>query len=342
MPLAIRIADTCGVKDCVTTQLNPFEVEKYRRLWFGIGLLDSQTAFSRGSLPLLSHEDLKAPPRDINDDEMSIMGVAAASVNSFTDMTFSYLCYHAMICQRKLCDPRISSWEDRADLVAGFEVSVNRIFGKFEFSTIPIERYTATGAKDMSATMNLLLRRPPYKHEDFVVPDSEDFDLIGTACRALQSGLFKQTHAEFEPFKWFAWPKWYILAVLLVELLDFQPTPSYEWAYEVAAQSYSQHAQSASEATSSTLWKPLARLMRRVDELRSIAGPCQSHDNDLEHADGSFQVRHRDKGHQSASISMSLMGAALPDPTVDDPANEVAWLRWYSFLDQLNDTWEPL
>lgn len=348
--LAIRIASTCGVGSENVHCLTPFEFEQRRRLWFGIGLLDSQTAFGRGSLPLLSHRDLTPPPLVINDSEMSPEHVQTTSDSSFTDMTFSSLGHHAMICQRKLCDPSIAKWQDRVDVVVSFELFVNQNYGQFEFSEKPLQRYTAYGARDMAASMNLLLRRPPYKHVGDPVPEDDQFDVLSMACRILQSGLFKRAEKDFIPYSWFVWPRWYALAVVLVELLNGQKRPAYEHAVAVAEKSYADYAQSASDIHSGLLWKPIDKLMRRLRQQRGAASSSTTnvmHHRQLPPSELPHSTGNVDRGDRPVSVSANLgafdyagsfkvppmLGCGSLDQNVETP-----WLQWDAFLDDVSNT----
>ena len=343
LALAVRIAESCGARPKNPPSGTPFDHEQQRRVWFGIGLLDSQTSFGRGSIPLLSHEDLLSPPRDINDSDMSPIGVQAEGSSSFTDMTFSSLCHHAMVCQRKLCNPFVSLWQDRLDIVAAFELFVNRQFGQFEFSLDPLQRYTANGARDMAINMNLLLRRPPYKKTGESVPTSDDFDIMGMACRVVQSGLFKQTHAEYAPYRWFSWPKWYALAVLLVELLRGPGGPAHDRAYSIAQQSFTEHAQSASEARQSSLWKPISKLMRQLERIKSTgiaaAGDFSMGNSSMAanstRFDGPRSVSTTLPSHTNSKFDFPV--TALPQNYESTVIQALPWFDWEIFLDEVNN-----
>lgn len=315
-----------------------------RRAWFSIALLDLQTSFGRGSEPLLTSEDIKCPPANINDSEMTLQFIATESTTSFTDMSFPCLTHHAMMCQRKLSDPSLRSWRDRLDTVAAFELSVNRHFGQFEFSNEPLQKYTAFGARDTAASMHLLLRRPPYKSNG-IVPLDDDFDVLDGACRVVQSGLFKQSCTEFAQFSWFSWPKWYALAVLLVELCSLRQGPKFDRAYTVAQESFANYAQSASDVNSGLLWQPITKLMRHVQKQKEML--VAEHNYERDHSVlYSAPTPHHTDGSADGPVSINVNVAGMKPPafadnspvltsTVFGVGNEMPWYEWDVFLTEL-------
>lgn len=334
LALAVRIADTCGVRPAEhNDNLPPFELEQRRRLWYSIGLLDSQVAFGRGSLPLLNRKDLSTAPLNVNDSEINVNMVEKPSSTSFTDMSFTHLCHGAMICQRKLADPHFAKWQDRLDIIAHFTDFAEQNFLQFEFSNEPIQRYVANCAKDMMSSMHLLLRRPPYKQNGNVVPVNEDFDVMGMACRVVQSGLFKAKHADFAPYRWWKWPKWYALAVLLVEILNARNGQVRDRAYDIAKESFQDYAQSASDANSALLWKPVVKLMRLVDSLMSKRQNVQTPESS-----GAYNSSMSDRsgpldGPTSISTSMTSGTISQPESYSDISTPGIEWDEFLNNMD---------
>lgn len=340
------MADACGLPDS-SSAISAFDKEMGRRVWFSIGLLDSQTSFGRGSEPLLSYEDIKCPPANINDSEMFSECLPKESVSSFTDMSFTSLTHHAMMCQRRLIDPNFGSWRDRMDTVAAFELLVNQRYSQFEFSSEPLQKYTAFGARDMAASMHLLIRRPPYKNNNTIPPD-DDYDVLDGACRVLQSGLFKQSSTDFACFSWFSWPKWYALAVVLVELCSLRQGPQFDRAYHIAQKSYAGYAQSASDANSGMLWKPITKLMRQVQKLREtgiLVHNGSNHQIDATVMVASHPLDTASYGPVSVDVNAS---EGLPQAFTDDvfmltsedfgASDEISWHEWDIFLNEV-PTW---
>jgi uncharacterized UPF0160 family protein len=77
--------------------------------------------------------------------------------------------------------------------------------------------------------------------------------------------------AELQPWAWKNWVQWHALAVVLAELTVRSQDRSSDRAYSVAAQSFRHYARLVADSESGLLWKPIARLMRRVQRMRQSA-----------------------------------------------------------------------
>lgn len=367
LALAVRLATAIDLGSETNNKLSALDIEQRRRLWFGIGLLDSQAAFGRGSPPMLAYTDLKHPPLNINDNEI---GVRTVSAHQSSEMFFSCLTHQGLVCQRKVCDPTINDPQARTEVVTLFESVMRNTYGHLEFSRVPIERYTALLARDMSINLQLVLRRPPYKF----VPgngitnqhvrshaDTSSFDVLQATTAILERGLAKQHSPEFAKWSWFSWPRWYALAILLVELscahVQMQrdsSTGTYsrgslDGAYEVAIQSFKNYAQSAAEISTGTIWQPIVKLMRHLRTLRNDTTPLNL---DLYPGSSptSSSARPVQKDSQSQNQNppnertiMARFNEALADyndaTTISQSVPETnPDLLWGAFLEDLDDT----
>lgn len=351
--LAIRLANALDIGSETNNKLSALEIEQRRRLWFGIGLLDSQAAFGRGSIPILAHTDFSHPPLNIDDAEV---GVRTISARLSTEMSFSCLTHEALLCQRRLCDPSIRDPQERADIVTRFQSAMTLKYAHLEFSENPLQRYTALAAKDMSLNIQLILRRPPYRstpsnsstsQTDVSDLASSTLNILDTATEILERGLVKHHSTEFAQWSWFAWPRWYALAILLVELSStptstYRPTEPYskvDRAYNVALQSFNNYAQSATEVSTGTIWTPIVKLMRHVQKLRGDTTPLNL-DN---HPHAMPTTMNAQTTQPSERTILARYCDALSDfnsdPTTTHPPPETnPDLLWGAFLDDLNET----
>lgn len=343
--LVIRLANALDLGSETNNTLSALDIEQRRRVWFAIGLLDSQAAFGRGSVPLLPHTDLKQPPLNINDAEV---GIRTVSTHPSTEMSFSCLTHRALLCQRKLCDPFTSSFQDRAKIVSSFESAMRHEYAHLKNSDVPLERYTAVLANDVCVNMNLLLWRPPWKSvssdPSHPTPDASQFDILATATSSLEYGLAKQHSPEFRKWSWFTWPRWYALAIVLVELCSCPIKPQTELeiresdrdvdkAYSIALESFNNYAQSASEIASGTIWTPIIKLMRRVQQLRGV----NVMSNQKNHV--SLNIDTPAPAQPSNYIVLSRYCDAMADSKTDTAAVETnPDLLWDAFLEDLSET----
>lgn len=255
-------------------QCSAFDLEIRRRVWFAIGVLDTQTALDRGSLPLMSSEDFKTPP--LNIDDYDLFASVRSVPKRFTDMSFSSLTHEAMICQKRLLtsdksQTNTDTWTEKIAIVRDFEESMNRQYPSCDEKDTPLQRYASLAAKDIATTIHLLLRRPPYRNIHINVPEWDDFDIIRVTTTVLERSMTKQKSSDFSPWAWFQWVRWYALAVLLVELHSDRQGPSIDRAYLIAQRSFTQYASLVADSQTGLLWKPIAKLMHQVRHLRGDA-----------------------------------------------------------------------
>jgi hypothetical protein len=244
--------------------------------------LDLQCAFDRGSRAILSSRDLAEWPLNIDDLDISTANATGlAPQDRFTEMSFCLLTCRAGVCHRKLTELGLSAadgTEDphraRAQQVAtlvDFEASVLHLQGQCDATPTNIQAFAVTVAQESLVAMRLLFYRPLHKrgkgHEAFDKDQLGKDELLTMATEVLERSQSKRSWAQFAQWAWFKWVKWYALAVVLAELCTAHGTRA-DHAWIVAQRSYSDYANIVADTKSGLLWKPIARLMQRVNALR--------------------------------------------------------------------------
>jgi hypothetical protein len=263
--------------------LSAFAKEIRCRLWCGIGVLDLQCAFDRGSRAILSSRDLADWPLDLDDSEISTASVTGlVPQDRFTEMSFCLLTCRAGVCHRKLTelglsaadgteDPHRARAQQLATLVV-FEASVLHLQRQCDPTPTTIQAFAVTVAQESLVAMRLLFYRPLHKrgkgHEAFDKDQLGKDGLLTMATEVLERSQSKRSWAQFSQWAWFKWVKWYALAVVLAELCTAHGTRA-DHAWIVAQRSYSDYANIVADTKSGLLWKPIARLMQRVTTLRT-------------------------------------------------------------------------
>lgn len=277
LAVAVRIATSMRLGSDDKTNHSAYDIQIRRRLWFSIGMLDSQAAMDRGSLPLLYSSDFpNPPPLNINDCDLHSSKVSS---EGFTDMSFSLLTHQAMLCQKKLYEKPTEGqapwdcWNKKIKALAELENYSKERFAKIDERSSSLERFTQAVAGGALANIQVMLRRPPYRSESNHVPPWDDFDVMKATTHVLHMSLEKQVIDEFLPWKWYYWVKWYALAVLLAELCKPFQGPEVEHSLEVAEMSFKKYAHLISGSEGGMLWKPITKLMHRVQRLRRNGGP---------------------------------------------------------------------
>jgi len=255
-------------------------------------------------------------------------------------MTFSAMTHRAMICQKKFCESTVSqghpwsSWNEKIAAISSFEDYVREKFSGINPSSTSLEQYTQAVAGGSLVNIKLMLRRPPYRNKHCEIPPWDDFDVMRTTTDILERSLNKHAKAEFAPWAWFAWVKWYALAVLLAELCGPGSSSATDHAYLVAQQTSAQYAPVIADSESGMLWRPIAKLMSRVDRLRGGEVPGV--------ADTPSQSIHFTAGRglsQSSAPNFSdrqSPGALLPD--ILDPTIANTDYKMYGLVDQQKST----
>lgn len=251
-----------------------FDIQLRRRLLFAIGILDTHSALDRGTIPILPSSAFPTPPLNINDEEMSPPdNVPSMSSLQLTDMSHASMTYQAMICQRKLYelarvrDNNWDNWPARIELIAAFERYVKHESLAMSESRAPLHRLQHISGQKILASLQLLARRPPYHLPHNAVPPWDDFDVLEAATGVLEQHL-QPMPPELQPWAWKNWVQWHALAVVLAELLVRPRNSLSDRAFTVATHSFRHYAHIVADSESGLLWKPIARLMRRVQSLR--------------------------------------------------------------------------
>ena len=235
------------------------------------------TSIDRGFPPLLPLDSVAHPPLPMDDWEID-PNSAAVTTNSrpFSDMSFMYIMNMATVSYGKFCAPtqpsaadQWSDWRYKMSVIEEFERSVKDYTDRFSQSTNPLAQFTRLTASDLALNFQLLLRRPPYKQSNSLTPPWDDFDILKHTTQVLERHLQGSDDGKFAPWMWFykGWVKWHVLAVHLTELCTPREDPLVATAYAVAREVFDGYAQRMHESDMDVVWKPITKLMARVEQL---------------------------------------------------------------------------
>ncbi|CAN9254650.1 unnamed protein product [Alternaria alternata] len=340
---------------------SPFDLQLRQRLFFAIGILDTHSALDRGTIPILPSTSFRAPPLNINDDDMHPTDKAIQpSLQYPTDMSHTAMIYEAMICQRRLyeiSDGVQNGWEQwtkKVELLNEFKTSILSERTNIHSYDSPLEMLRRMSAQKIIVSMQLLARRPPYRQPQNIVPPWDDFDIMKSATEVLEQHL-QPIPVELQPWAWKNWVQWHALAVLLAELMVRPQEPSSGRSYIIATQSFRHYARLVADSESGLLWKPIAKLMRRVQRLRQTpdtAGnknlaigtetvftvpivteqTCSStSNNDL------FDLSNWGMNEDDLNVPfLGLEDRVRPQYNDNEDGNETPWLAWDNFVRDIN------
>jgi len=271
---AVRAATALRLEDEPVGAYTAFDTQLRRRLLFAIGILDTHTALDRGTVPILPASAFIMPPLNIDDEDMSPPNnVPVCSSPGHTDMSHSAMTYEAMICQRRLYElPGDSQdtreiWTMKLEHVAAFGNYVEITTSDVNDSCNPLRKLQRISGQKILVSLQLLVRRPPYRQHNNIVPPWDDFDVFEAATNVLEHHL-QPVPPELKPWAWKNWVQWHALAVILAELLVRPQGTLSDRAYHIAIISFRHYAKIVADSESGMLWKPIAKLMRRVQRLR--------------------------------------------------------------------------
>ncbi|KAK4542646.1 hypothetical protein LTR36_006218 [Oleoguttula mirabilis] len=162
-------------------------------------------------------------------------------------------------------------WNEKINAIADFETYVQRLTEVLSPSADPLQRYTALCARQILHAMRILLHRPIYKSSICRPPPDDNFDVMEAATLLMENGLDKEDTTGSDRWFWYKWTPWYALAIVLAELCSRPWDPATDHSWSVAQICYSQCAQQVADGDTGMLWKPIARLMRRVKDIRAPA-----------------------------------------------------------------------
>jgi hypothetical protein len=267
--LAIRVGVALGFGFEDPRLISAFDLECRRRLWYFVATLDTMAALDRGTVPMLPLAQLGPPPLNIADCEMSPQSMPKTDSQGFTEMSYTMLMTEATICQKQLSEPSsagTSGWQYKVQLAEAFAESMQQKYIQCHEEHTPFGRFIRIAAEETSLGVQLLLRRPPYALKNRA-PPSDPVDIMEISTKLLEVHAQFQS-AELSPWIWNRWVPWYSLGVVLAELC-VRPNGEYaERSWAAAKQTYNRYARLLCNPDSGMPWRPILKLMSRVQRQR--------------------------------------------------------------------------
>lgn len=240
----------------------------------------------------------------------------------FTDMTFPLMSFTALKMIRKLVNVHVDddgrpivaqSWTERFSLADEGAHELSQKFLVHCDCTIDFQYFTRVVGDGMLLTVRLLVRRPIHRFFSDHPPPDGDTGVLELALEILEQGQRKYSKPVFSLWKWFAWSKWYTLAIVLTELCHCRPGPLRDRAWAVAETAYTFYKQSE---RSGPLLNAMERLRQKAERHRST-----SHDSGEDFAN-------TESDSQFFTQPM-VTGSTVPLATT---ATSCSWDDWDEFL----------
>ncbi|GAM35584.1 histone deacetylase [Talaromyces pinophilus] len=373
LALAIRAGNALGLP--LTEPCDPVSVgdDLKLRLWYCIGMLDSQTSIDRGTRPMMTLKEFQRKPLLVNHDAGKYAPPSRRQ-NLTHDMSFSHVIHEATICSRRLMEfpPDTAgtweTWDKKLQIISDFEIYIRQYCSNLDCPSHDLQRFVQFTAEDIVLNMQLFLRRPMFPSKTSPFPPWDKFDVLKVTTEIMERTLWKATDSAFAPWAWLSktWLKWQVLAVLLAELC----TPRYgelgDRAYAIAKEGFDYCSALMAETDLATVLKPLAKLMSRVTEVRTRMMNEQRILGGVSSVSSTTGTNTLSQSNSADENSFSLFPTGVSDLTSltyinnangadaflntdqftqapsymnGDMSADASWLNWNVFLGEMGDPW---
>ena len=278
-----------------------------------------------------------------NNDSIPILKVG------FTDMTYSAMTHEMLRYMKKLTHVPVDfegrsllsqEWTERLAMVDDCARALHEKYLQYCNTAIPFQKYTRIVGEDMIITLRLLVRRPMHGFHSVGPPPKDGFNILDASLDVLDRALQKYEHDGLRPWKWFAWTKWYALAVLLSELCEHATGPQVDRAWKIVEAGFANYVEVISDGA---LRNSMKQLMLKACSIRSLR-------NEI---DGRADVRSQDDESISYVQNTEALAfypgnetsAALSEPEQAiqlqvslDEMEILSWINWEAFVQNVNDS----
>ncbi|KAF2848547.1 hypothetical protein T440DRAFT_167951 [Plenodomus tracheiphilus IPT5] len=288
--LVVRIAQTLGIhRDGSHFDLQPFEIEMRRRLWWQVCILDARSSEDHGCDPTIVEAlfDTKMP-LNVNDDDLQPgMTEFPEERQGFTDMTFCLLRFEVANILRKIA--YIPPGPNRCtDYFAGLTITekekwitdchqaMEKKYLQNCDMSIPLCWVTATISRLIMSKMWLIVYHPHQRKDGGATLPQETKDkLFITSLENVEYSILLETEARTMKWGWLfrTYVQWHAIAFLLSELCIRTKGEAVERAWralEVTAGRWWFPLNDAShrKGQQGCLWKPLRKLLAKAKAAR--------------------------------------------------------------------------
>ncbi|KAH0550922.1 hypothetical protein GP486_007712 [Trichoglossum hirsutum] len=285
--LAIRIAQSLGLhRDGTAFDLNPFETEMRRRLWWQICILDIRSAEDDGTDPSIMEYSFDTKlPLNINDDDIDPeTEKAPASRKECTDMVFCLVRFEIYRSLRRLnrvihlgyrheTQRQELTLKEKEKLIEDCQLMLKEKYLDKCDMTVPLHWVSAAVVKLVIAKIYLIIHHPfQQKDGGVTVPQETRDHLFHTSCVVLEYSHLIQSWPAASHWGWLfeTYVQWHAVAFILTELCVRADGPEVDKAWKAVDTVFREADQFEMEADSkrSQHWKPLKKLLAKATNVR--------------------------------------------------------------------------
>ncbi|CAG8130601.1 unnamed protein product [Penicillium nalgiovense] len=278
--IVIRLATGLGLhRDGSAFNLQPFEVEMRRRLWWSICILDIQTAEDQGTDPMIHDVFYDTQlPLNINDEEIRPgMKSMPREHADHTSLTYFLLQCEVALATRRLtyylpgnpCSA-LQTIEERQALVQDLDRRLHERYVRHLDTTNPLHWACSKLVDTAVAKLSLIIYQPLDKTQSIAsLPQDIQSRLLLKAVEVIELAHLFQLDIRVTRWKWElqAHTPWYAVAYVLAELCNSRDSWGMERAWLSVSKIFKDW-QVHAFRQNRPLWRPLSRLMMRAESCR--------------------------------------------------------------------------
>ena len=283
--MVIQLAKDIGLHSArAVNTFAPLQRESRKRLWHFLRMMDFRASLDRGQEPIIRNQSYDTPlPLAYNDEDLSDSDPLPQPRKGFTDATFIRVPAAGMTLTMKLVMLDTSfyesntpeMWTQRLELVQQYEDDIRSQYFSLCDDSIPVHWMLKYVGETIASLARLLAVRPMSRIGEDEVPSPPETSrqVLDRALNTLRSESLFYQDPRAKGFQWFSWLQWYSLALALVEMCANPDVCNDDTAFNVVKQAYDLQSRMIADSSSGALWRPIKKLMTRVQSLRKPE-PC--------------------------------------------------------------------
>ncbi|KAL1855047.1 hypothetical protein Plec18170_004461 [Paecilomyces lecythidis] len=346
--------------------VNTFEREMRRRLWFAVGLLDTQASLDRATEPMLPGSWLKSNlPSPIDDCDIQFgFSEPLKRRDNFTEMNFTLVLCKAQYFTR-LLNFSFSEESEAKDLnkrqryVDEFRQTTSVLLRGTQPEKEALHWYMKKVAELISADLQLLVFRPLQRHGDWKPPQVSGSSLLTLAVGIIETSYATLNDARILPWRWLEviFVQWYALAVSIAEFCVCKDTSLMETHWSTVECAFDRFRSLVADSERGMLWRPIKNLMERARSHVSTLSPSKRHRDESMRNEEMPSVFQQDAFGPADAMQPTSGTSLSPPPGHSDewlnmwqPAHveeagvddfDTAWAGWGNFVDELHFSNDP-
>jgi len=289
--LVVRIAQTLGIhRDGSHFDLQPFEIEMRRRLWWQVCILDARSSEDHGCDPTISEASFDTKmPLNVNDTDLQPgMTEHPEEKQGFTDMTFCRLRFEIVSIFRRIlyippgptkCTEHFAGLTipEKEKWITDVHQAMEKKYLQDCDMSIPLCWVTATISRLIMTKMWLIVYHPHQRKDGGATLPQETRDkLFITSLENIEYSVLLESEARTMKWGWLfrTYVQWHAIAFLLSELCTRTKGEAVDRAWHALEITAGRWWLPLNDSTphrkteQGCLWKPLRKLLAKAQAAR--------------------------------------------------------------------------